>query len=46
MTLALLWEEYRGGPSGLAGIGTRVSAINCFEVSSKQTTGHSESRGR
>ena len=32
-------------PAGLAGIGARVSAINCFEVSSKQTTGRSGSRG-
>ncbi len=29
---------------GLAAIGTRVSAISCFEVSSNQTTGHSGSR--
>ena len=46
MTMALLWEDTGAGRPGLAGIGTRVSAINCFEVSSKQTTGHSGSRGR
>ena len=34
-----------GGP-GFTGIGTRVSAISCFEVSSRQTTGKSGSCGR
>ena len=31
---------------GFAGIGTRVSAMSCFDVSSRQTSGHSGSCGR
>ena len=34
------------GVSWLREIGTRVSAISCFEVSSRQTTGKSGSCGR
>src|SRR6476660_821797 len=44
--VALVLVIATGGRPGFIGIGTRVSARSCFEVSSRQTSGYSGSRGR
>src|SRR6516164_10897843 len=44
--IALVLVIETAGRPGFIGIGTRVSAMSCFEVSSRQTSGRSGSWGR
>ena len=44
--VALVLVSTRAARPGFIGIGTRVSAMSCLEVSSKQTSGRAGSCGR
>ena len=44
--IALVLVIETGRRPAFIGVGTRVSAMSCFEVSSRQTSGQSPSRGR